>query len=494
MARDGAGVALRAVAEVGVSQTTSIEWVRDPRTGEQGHSWNCVRGCSRVSRGCENCYAERIAARFSKGPGAGARRQGEFHGFARMTRQGPCWTGRVELIESKLDEPLRRRKSTLYFVNSMSDLFHERLVDDDIDKVFAVMALAQQHIFIILTKRAKRMFDYVGNSDTIGRVAKAADYITVGQEIAAMGPEEIRAIDGFPGYFITDRGRVLSSSGSAVCLFCGGPVDGIATKSYCSKKCRQNAGYYRRIGKARQGERSLTEMAHDSGEQGHRRVMLYRNGEARRELVHRLVLTAFDRRADLNEQTCHRDGNPENNALPNLRWGDQSENWKDRRRHGNGGISDLCWPLSNTWKGISAEDQATADERIPWLLKTPAAARLVSLEPLLGAVYIEPYFRGENRISWTICGGESGPGARPMNPRWARRVRDDCQAARVPYFHKQNGEWVPLSRLGFPYHASRYKYHIFEDTDRRTVMVRVGKKAAGRLLDGRTWDEIPEVK
>ncbi len=128
---------------------TSIEWT--------DVTWNPVRGCSRVSEGCRNCYAERMAARFSEPPPLG---DAPFYGYAEMTPQGPRWTGRVELIPSKVDEPLRWKRPCRVFVNSMSDLFHEALTDDAIDQVFAVMALAIKHTFQILTKRPERMRRY----------------------------------------------------------------------------------------------------------------------------------------------------------------------------------------------------------------------------------------------------------------------------------------------------------------------------------------------
>jgi protein gp37 len=117
------------------------------------------------------------------------------------------------------------------------------------------------------------------------------------------------------------------------------------------------------------------------------------------------------------------------------------------------------WPLPNVWLGVSAEDQATADERIPLLLETPAAVRFVSLEPLLGPIDLfhieEPSgltfnalskkegisFRGRG-LDWAIVGGESGPHARPMHPEWARDIRDQCAAAATPFFFKQWGEWA----------------------------------------------------
>ena len=115
-----------------------------------------------MSPGCEHCYAEGIAVRFSgfktlnaairmgRGPAA-------FEGFAKIVNGHPSWTGKVELIESKLTEPLYWKKPQRIFVNSMSDLFHEALPDKAIDRVFAVMALCPQHTFQVLTKRAGRM-------------------------------------------------------------------------------------------------------------------------------------------------------------------------------------------------------------------------------------------------------------------------------------------------------------------------------------------------
>jgi len=141
-----------------MSQITTIEWAT--------HSWNPTRGCSRVSPGCQNCYAERIAARFSTHPlQDGDNDGGIFAGFAKRTPSGPRWTGKVELIESKLLEPLSWRKPRpRVFVNSMSDLFHEALHDNEIDKVFGVMALCPGSNFLILTKRAERMFLYIDST------------------------------------------------------------------------------------------------------------------------------------------------------------------------------------------------------------------------------------------------------------------------------------------------------------------------------------------
>lgn len=125
---------------------TTIEWT--------DATWNPTRGCSRISPGCERCYAERMAARFS-GPGE------HFQGFARMSKGGPRWTGKVALMEHKLEEPLHWRKPRRVFVNSMSDLFHEKMSFEWVERVFGVMAQAQWHTFQILTKRPERMHSFM---------------------------------------------------------------------------------------------------------------------------------------------------------------------------------------------------------------------------------------------------------------------------------------------------------------------------------------------
>jgi len=142
-----------------MSGKTKIEWATDV--------WNPVRGCTKVSSGCTNCYACRMAARFSKA--CGFPHNGNipepFHGFAEMSPLGPRWTGRVELIESQLKIPLRWRKPRRIFVNSMSDSFHEALPDDTIRLIFSVMERCRQHTFLVLTKRAERMRNLLGRSD-----------------------------------------------------------------------------------------------------------------------------------------------------------------------------------------------------------------------------------------------------------------------------------------------------------------------------------------
>lgn len=183
------------------------------------------------------------------------------------------------------------------------------------------------------------------------------------------------------------------------------------------------------------------------------------------------------------------------------------------------------WPLPNVWLGTSVEDQARADERIPHLLATPAAVRWLSCEPLLSHVLIG--FDWLRNLDWIVVGGESGPGARPMHPDWARSLRDQCAAAGVPFLFKQWGEWAPVcemteAALDACYHlapegdpeASRrrkvdqcvlhadgqrfdgramFERGAFVQGSRAMTMMAIGKKRAGRLLDGVLHDGFPEA-
>lgn len=338
-------------------------------------TWNPVRGCSRISKGCMNCYAEGVANRF-KGPGM------PYEGLIAKTGQ---WNGEVRLIEDKLLDPIRWKRPRLIFVNSMSDLFHESLTDEQIDKVFAVMAVAHHHTFQVLTKRADRMAEYL-SKDRREAWARASMHL---------------------GYLWNDPDPIYDSIAYATEQF-----------------------------------------------------------------------------------------------------------------------------LPSVWLGVSVEDQATANERIPYLLETPAAVRWISAEPLLGriklneVVYTSPESdwvfawdalrgsrghrhgatSGHRKLDWVVVGGESGSGARPMHPDWARSLRDQCKLAGVPFHFKQWGSWE-VSSTANGHHDCNMETNgaMWVDLDGSVgdaesgkdfsqacyAMVKVGKKKAGRLLDGREWDEYP---
>jgi len=160
----------------------------------------------------------------------------------------------------------------------------------------------------------------------------------------------------------------------------------------------------------------------------------------------------------------------------------------------------LFYELKNVWLGVSVENQHFADERIPLLLQTPAAVRWISAEPLLGPVEIWkslPIVTGlQIDVDWVVCGGESGPNARPMHPGWARALRDQCVAAGVPFFFKQWGEWAPQGNAGSGLSlpgVERERTFVGHNLGAGQMMLRYGKRLAGRLLDGREWNEFPGV-
>lgn len=278
-------------------------------------TWNPIRGCSRVSEGCRNCYAETMAARFS-GPGQ------PYEGLAKSTPSGPRWTGKVMLVEDHLADPLKWTRPRLVFVNSMSDLFHEALTNEQIAAVFGVMAAAPRHTFQVLTKRAKRMREWFAWLEATAR------------QIVNVFPDDPVA---------WRRAHLLSAAG-------------------------------------------------------------LRTGALSKKPISAAVISAQP------------------------------------------------WPLPNVWLGVSVEDQASADERIPYLLETPAAVRWVSYEPALGPVDFGAWlgsrdyvateggqFASDPAIDWIVVGGESGPGARPFDVELARKTIEACRAAEVACFVKQLG-------------------------------------------------------
>lgn len=303
-----------------MADRTGIEWTDS--------TWNPIVGCSVVSPGCTNCYAMRLA-------GTRLRNHPSRAGLTIDSKAGPVWNGEVKLYEPALDQPLRWRRPRRIFVCAHGDLFHESVPDEWIDRVFAIMALTPQHTFQVLTKRAKRMRQYVLDVAAQERICTLG--ITLGSN---------RKVN--PNIII----------------------------------------------------RIPTWIAH--------------------------------------------------------------------------------WPLCNIWLGVSVEDQARADERIPDLLATPAAKRFISAEPLLGPVdlmsidlpdgdtYIKPLTGTEGEsgeqwpgLDWVICGSESGPGARPCDIDWVRSLRDQCSESGVAFFWKQH--------------------------------VENGRKLSTPELDGRTWTEFPQT-
>lgn len=184
--------------------------------------------------------------------------------------------------------------------------------------------------------------------------------------------------------------------------------------------------------------------------------------------------------------------------------------------------------IPNLWLGITVCNQAEADRDIPILLSIPAVKHWLSIEPMLGPINITPFIGGKahkcecgwhetelklfpmNRkmyhpncgmftkdydaVKWIVCGGESGVGARPMHPDWVRSVRDQCQSAGVPFFFKSWGEWLPSGQsvdAMYDELLDSANTHEWPDANPRHSF-RIGTKAAGNLLDGQKWEQLPE--
>ena len=157
------------------------------------------------------------------------------------------------------------------------------------------------------------------------------------------------------------------------------------------------------------------------------------------------------------------------------------------------------WP--NVWLGVTAENQEMADLRVPILLQIPAAVRFVSVEPMLGPVDLDSYLvvgadypwsimcKG---IDWVICGGESGPRARPMHPDWVRSLRAQCQVVGVPFFFKQWGEWKGNYPGDNWKPTNDMKFYYFDTPGYLGKVWKCGTKAAGHLLDAQEWRQFPE--
>jgi protein gp37 len=171
-------------------------------------------------------------------------------------------------------------------------------------------------------------------------------------------------------------------------------------------------------------------------------------------------------------------------------------------------------PVHNVHLGLSCMNQTDVDRDVPILLQTPAAARWLSLEPLMGPINLYTYLptleieresgMWRDLVRWVVVGGESGPGARPMHPDWVRSIRDQCSASGVPFMFKQWGEWLPIAtpRMtakvgetliidGFGNTRPASWGDVMQSRGDLWAVERVGKKSAGHLLDGREHLAFP---
>ncbi len=153
------------------------------------------------------------------------------------------------------------------------------------------------------------------------------------------------------------------------------------------------------------------------------------------------------------------------------------------------------WP-ANVWLGTTAENQRWLDKRMPHLLSQAARVLFLSCEPLLGPIDLSSWNKpiGQHprrTVDWVIAGGESGHGARHMHPEWLTSLRDQCKSLEIQFHFKQWGNWRPVSPKQAEGHANKV---IFLSTGNRITIANLGKKVAGRQLEGRTWDQLPKLR
>jgi protein gp37 len=391
-----------------MSDNTKIEWT--------DATWNIITGCSVVSAGCKNCYAMKLA-------GTRLKHHQSRAGLTIDTKNGPVWNGEVRFNEQWIDQPLRWSKPRMIFVCAHGDLFHESVPDDWIDKVFAVMALAKQHVFQVLTKRPERMRQYMrwenSSSSRQGRIQHVLD---VWHARGEMGLNNTQWPKGRPK---------LWESWPLPNVWIGVSVE--------------------------------------NQEAADKRIPILLDTPAAVRWI---------------------------SAEPLLGPVDLTPK------------ADMIYQRLSEWYGPNGFDPTGSQ---------PRKDRRNGYFP---------------RLDWVVVGGESGDGSRPMHPDWALSLRDQCAAAGVPFLFKQWGDWRPICEGGGDWYEQFYKSNrpakdgedqtalddiygktctvairvihldgslhdpidpmsFWQDTGAMTTF-RVGKKAAGRLLDGDEHNGYPE--
>lgn len=394
-------------------------------------TWNPITGCSVVSPGCTNCYAMRLA-------GTRLRHHPSRQGLTTDSKVGPVWNGQVRFNEGWLDQPLRWPRPRSIFVCAHGDLFHESVPDEWIDRVFAIMALAPRHTFQVLTKRPARMREYL-QAASLEKWASACK----------------------PGSLKVSQNDVYRAFGMAR-KFSSDPKTPILplTNVWAGVSIEDETRAHERI------------------------PILLDTSAAVRWISAEPLLGPVDLGPWI--PTCYECG-----ASCGLRLS---------KIPGVGrcvGCGEKYGP--DTEPVFSDGCLRCGDELEP---VCPDCGHYM--------VYQHP---DTPNLDWVVVGGESGPGARPMHPDWVRQICDDCAAAGTAFLFKQWGAWAPYDQASSVMRRElpaaewdeidqRWDYldpRNLADSDAADLAnagasYRIGKRAAGRLLDGVLHDALPEVR
>ena len=477
---------------------TKIEWT--------DRVWNPLRGCTRVSPGCQHCYAERMCSRGLpelKSPTTG-------ENFAIRKSDGAHWTGKVELIESALDKPLHWRKPSRIFVNSMSDLFHESVPNEWIDRIFAVMALCPKHVFQVLTKRAERMFRYMN-----GGSPEMIDLALFGMDIPQRPEFQWPLPNVWLGVSCEDQQRAneripwLLKTPAAVRFVSIEPMlSSIDLSRFIHDEKRSGLS----------GTSGDGVVLNSRGREHLEKRRVFGRGDSHDALDSsstRGVQSVSGMRISEDHVSPSRRTPPSGSAsdrvdpceptTDSVSDGNQPQRWKQEQsepgKSGTGHTIRKC----EAFDSCPGEEEKIATRRNECCRQNDGEASRGN-QGSMGCggdvatgsgetlrTHAERHFGNRyaeeleaRRLDLVIVGGESGPGARPMHPEWARSIRNQCIATGVPFFFKQWGAWNPIARTD-GYHESPFGYHV----DSKLGFARAKKKASVALLDGREWKQFP---
>lgn len=481
---------------------TKIEWADE--------TWSPIIGCDRVSPGCRNCYAI-TTARIREG-NPHPRVAAAFAGTTERTEDGIDWSGKVNLLEDRLIQPLKWKKPRRIFVNSLSDLFHPAVPDEFIARVFAVMAQASQHTFQILTKRHARMRSFLKDICRCGVGHPPGEHVRA--EMCWAGtPHSPTYVPGVNGHTVYhERPWPLPN------VWIGVSVESQKWADIRIPALLDTPAAVRFLScEPLLGPLDLT------------------------ALMPPVSPVPIDEAPHTWAEWTWPDWVPAavRDSIEGFWGADQGRtpaDWlRDMRQQGApafGSVVRLRDGLYNDAPRTSGRF-VHAWNNIGRLVRADGSFAYTSFQHGLER-------RRQQPINWVIAGGESGPRARPMHPEWARNLRDQCAAADVPFLFKQWGDWGPapfIVRVCDPAvgwqgtdedlaaakkdseargatHVHTGNWHeedgerLYENyrmdhkpwslerkglPDGMEPIRRWGKGRAGRELDGRTWDEFPEA-